>query len=65
MDDITANVAKLTSICQGPLVEEKTGDDRSDMVKEALRIFGGSIRTLRETKGTSGDTMKEVHRIFG
>ena len=24
-----------------------TGSDRSDMVKEALRIFGGSIRNVR------------------
>ena len=25
----------------------KAGEERSDMVKEALRIFGGSVRTVR------------------
>jgi hypothetical protein len=30
--------------------EGNAGDERSSMVKEALRIFGGSVRNVRSEK---------------
>jgi hypothetical protein len=41
----------VTSGERGQDQSTKPGEERSEMVKEALRIFGGSIRNVRRDNG--------------
>jgi hypothetical protein len=47
---MVTDVASKPSDQNGP-VASRGGDERSEMVKEALRIFGGSIRNVRKENG--------------
>ncbi len=44
---IVAQIAEPSALDRGAAAAANPGEERSPMVKEALRIFGGSIRNVR------------------
>jgi len=56
-DDVGVQITPMVMDGAGKLADQngpgaaRVGDERSEMVKEALRIFGGSIRNVRKENG--------------
>jgi len=56
-DDVGVQITPMVTDGAGKLADQngpgaaRVGDERSEMVKEALRIFGGSIRNVRKENG--------------